>query len=81
MLTLSTTRPRVILVEDYGSLVGLVTVKDVLQLTPNEELHSPGLSWRSASGGLEGALEEVLMWIHQVWDSLVERYHRVLSRR
>ncbi|EIM81266.1 voltage-gated chloride channel [Stereum hirsutum FP-91666 SS1] len=73
--------PRVILVEDYGSLVGLVTVKDVLQLTPNEQLHSPGLSWRSASGGLEGALEEVLMWIHQARDSLVERYHRVFSRR
>jgi len=51
--------PRVILVEDHGSLVGLVTVKDVLRFIATEK---PGAydepSW-DERGGVDGLLEEV----------------------
>lgn len=50
-----------ILVEDYGALVGLCTVKDVLHLEPHAVLEPPHFasSW-SRSGGLDNALEEVM---------------------
>lgn len=66
-------RPRVILVEDYGSLVGLVTVKDVLQLKPSEWLHSPSMSW-SARDGFGGVLEEVWAYFSNVRDFITSRY-------
>jgi len=51
--------PRVILVEDHGSLVGLVTVKDVLRFIAKEK---PGAhdepSW-DERGGLDGLLDEI----------------------
>lgn len=52
-------RPRVILVEDQGVLVGLVTVKDVLRFTLMEHsrTHSP---WAGAE--FEGIIEEVWTW-------------------
>jgi chloride channel 3/4/5 len=57
-------RPRVILVEDHGALVGLVTVKDVLRFTaigkPDKEP-----SW-DERGGLDGMLEEVWTWAVRV---------------
>lgn len=65
--------PRVILVEDYGSLVGLVTVKDVLQLKPSEWLHSPSMSW-SARDGFGGVLEEVWAYFSNVRDFITSRY-------
>jgi len=49
--------PRVILVEDHGSLVGLVTVKDVLRFIAMEKPGYHELSWEQR-GGLDGLLEE-----------------------
>ncbi|THH14591.1 hypothetical protein EW146_g5756 [Bondarzewia mesenterica] len=71
--------PRVILVEDYGSLVGLVTVKDVLQLKPSDSFHSPGVSWNER-GGLDGVLEEMWTYIADLQSSLTSWYHRVFRR-
>ncbi|KAF5351931.1 hypothetical protein D9756_007664 [Leucocoprinus leucothites] len=52
--------PRVILVEDHGLLVGLVTVKDVLRFIATEKPdHGP--SW-DERGGLDGLLEEAWTW-------------------
>ncbi|KAI0066005.1 voltage-gated chloride channel [Artomyces pyxidatus] len=71
--------PRVILVEDFGSLVGLVTVKDVLHLKPHEQLDSPRVAW-SSRGGLDGALEEVWTWVADVRGSVSSWYYRVIRR-
>lgn len=52
--------PRVILVEEKGALIGLVTVKDVLRFIAKEKPdHEP--SW-DERGGLDGLLEELLTW-------------------
>ncbi|TDL26017.1 hypothetical protein BD410DRAFT_716180 [Rickenella mellea] len=61
--------PRVILVEQYGTLVGLITVKDVLRFTTT--LHSQTPSWEER-GGLDSLLEEAWTW---TGDTL----HRVLT--
>lgn len=53
-------RPRVILVEDQGKLVGLVTVKDVLRFIATEKPQR-GPSW-DERGGLNNLLEEVWNW-------------------
>ncbi|KAJ3555645.1 hypothetical protein NM688_g2466 [Phlebia brevispora] len=52
--------PRVILVEDHGALVGLVTVKDVLRYTLTEagEVRSP---WDEHQ--FEGVIEDTWTWI------------------
>ena len=59
-------RPRVILVEKFGSLVGLITVKDVLQFIELEEA-THGTTGRQQTLGsrlsLEGALEEAWVWV------------------
>jgi len=61
--------PRVIIVEDRGSLVGLVTVKDVLKftLTERDMTHSP---WSEQE--FEGVIEEVWTWTS-------DRFRRFLS--
>ncbi|KAG5717997.1 putative chloride channel protein, partial [Termitomyces sp. T112] len=51
--------PRVILVENHGVLMGLVTVKDVLKFIATKPSHE--LSWDDR-GGLDGLLEEVWTW-------------------
>ncbi|KAI0047947.1 voltage-gated chloride channel [Auriscalpium vulgare] len=71
--------PRVILVEDFGSLVGLVTVKDVLHLEPHEELESPRVAW-SNRGGLDYVLEEVWTWLADMRSSADAWAHRVFRR-
>ncbi|KAJ8077955.1 glycerol ethanol, ferric requiring protein [Marasmius tenuissimus] len=54
--------PRVILVEEHGALVGLVTVKDVLRFIATEKLdQAHGPSW-DERGGLDGILEEMWTW-------------------
>ena len=68
-INIAPNRPRVILVEDHGALVGLVTVKDVLRFTATEKLDSE--SWNER-GGLDGILEEIWTWAdgvlqHVVW--------------
>lgn len=68
-------RPRVILVEQYGSLKGLVTVKDVLRFNAmseaagNDTLDSEATLWDS--GALTGALEDVWLGVQQTWQDVV----------
>ena len=71
--------PRVILVEDFGTLVGLTTVKDVWHLEPHGQLNSPMIAW-SNRGALDGALEELWTWLADVRSSANAWYARV-SRR
>lgn len=71
--------PRVILVEDFGTLVGLTTVKDVLHLEPHGQLNSPMIAW-SNRGALDGALEELWTWLADVRSFANAWYSRV-SRR
>ncbi|KAJ3996350.1 Cl-channel protein [Lentinula boryana] len=72
--------PRVILVEDYGSLVGLVTVKDVLRFIAMEKpgYHHP--SW-DERGGLDGLLEELWSVVRGVVNQLGELLGRRWTRR
>ena len=72
--------PRVILVEDFGTLAGLTTVKDVLHLEPHGQLNSPMIAW-SNRGALDGALEELWRWLADVRSSANAWYSRVVSRR
>ena len=72
--------PRVILVEDFGMLVGLTTVKDVLHLEPHGQLNSPIIAWRSR-GALDGALEEVWTWLADMRSSVNAWYSRISRRR
>ncbi|KAH9083912.1 voltage-gated chloride channel [Lactarius deliciosus] len=71
--------PRVILVEDFGALVGLTSVKDVLHLEPYEQLNSPIVAW-SNRGALDGALEELWTWLANVQSSINAWYGHA-SRR
>jgi len=69
--------PRVILVEDRGTLVGLVTVKDVLRFTMTEKQESE--SWDDR-GGFDAVLEEVWTWVIQVEGAVVSWYRRIFRR-
>jgi hypothetical protein len=56
--------PRVILVEEFGTLMGLITVKDVLKFIAVERgASSP--SWNDRRG-LDVLLEEAWLWIRQL---------------
>lgn len=61
-------RPRVILVEEHGTLIGLVTVKDVLRFIAAQPSREP--SWDDR-GGLDGLLEEVWAWAADTINSLM----------
>ncbi|KAM6502118.1 Cl-channel protein [Amanita muscaria] len=61
--------PRVILVEDHGKLVGLVTVKDVLRFIATRQPHH-GPSW-DERGGLHNLLEEIWHWVTTKADHLM----------
>lgn len=76
-MSLNALRPRVILVEDQGVLVGLVTVKDVLRFTLMEHSlnHS---SWTGAE--FEGIIEEVWTWMSDRFFAFIS-YCRALVRR
>ncbi|KAG2747073.1 hypothetical protein P692DRAFT_20780971 [Suillus brevipes Sb2] len=69
--------PRVILVEEHGSLKGLVTVKDVLRFNaverPTGDLH-----WDA--GELEAVLDVMWTWAVGVGDTCVEWYRRLIRR-
>jgi len=70
--------PRVILVEDHGVLVGLVTVKDVLRFIATEKPdHGP--SW-DERGGLDGLLEEAWTWTSDTVYRTVAWSRRLLRR-
>ncbi|KAI5889245.1 uncharacterized protein SCHCODRAFT_02633974 [Schizophyllum commune H4-8] len=71
--------PRVILVEDQGRLVGLVTVKDVLRFIAREK---PGQHDSfEARGGLDGLLEESMSWGQGFMDRIRTMGWRAFRRR
>lgn len=71
--------PRVILVEKMGSLVGLITVKDVLRFIEREEAEHraharvPDRADMGLTSKLEGILEEVRTWVIQRISPLITR--------
>ncbi|KAF9786964.1 Cl-channel protein [Thelephora terrestris] len=73
--------PRVILVEDHGTLVGLLTVKDVLKFTHLHERHERrGTSWndgRIQGHEVEGILGDIWIWA----GSVLDRVRGFFSRR
>ncbi|KAF5355445.1 hypothetical protein D9758_006397 [Tetrapyrgos nigripes] len=70
--------PRVVLVEDHGALVGLVTVKDVLRFTATAKFdHEP--SW-DERGGLDGLLEEIWTWTNYIVQRIVDTLLRLLVK-
>lgn len=70
-----------ILVEDRGTLVGLVTVKDVLKFMAMEKPdgdHSE--SWDELRGGLDGLLEGSYTWSGRMADNCVSWGRRLIRR-
>ncbi|KAH0828174.1 chloride channel [Lanmaoa asiatica] len=70
--------PRVILVEELGSLRGLVTVKDVLRFNLTEKSESDQQHWDN--GEFEAALEVTWNWAIGTVDDFVE-WCRGIARR
>lgn len=64
--------PRVILIEKFGTLTGLITVKDVLRFIEKEE-HEPSSLDRNQRDAVEIILEESWMWLTARFRSLVTR--------
>ena len=64
--------PRVILVEDHGTLVGLLTVKDVLKFTHLHERNERRGAWwndgRFQGHEVEGILDDMWIWAGSVLD-------------
>ena len=75
-LLISSKRPRVVLVEEHGKLVGLVTVKDVLRFIATE--HSEN-SW-SERARLDGLLEEAWISTASVLDNVLSWIRRTFRR-
>jgi len=73
--------PRVILVEDHGTLVGLLTVKDVLRFTHlHERKEGRGAWWndrRIQGHEVGGILDDIWIWAGAVLD----RVRAFFSRR
>lgn len=63
-----------ILIEQYGLLVGLLTVKDSLKYTIAHEAasghSSPSSSATSGAQELEQMLEELTIWGRELWEAL-----------
>jgi len=68
--------PKVILVEERGSLVGLVTIKDVLRFMAKEH---PETYWEDPAG-LSGILEEALTWTSHKLSNVFNRIISLFSR-
>lgn len=81
MVTILLCSPRVILVEDHGTLVGLVTVKDVLKFTHLHERHERRGTWwndeRIQGHEVEGILDDMWIWA----GSVLDRVRGFFSRR
>jgi chloride channel 3/4/5 len=67
-------RPRVVLIEDHGRLLGLVTVKDVLRFTAAEERAEGHSGWDPES------MAEAWDWISGYAERSKEWLRRVLRR-
>ena len=66
-------RPRVILIEQFGLLVGLITVKDCLKYTLAHEAQSGRHANASGSEELEQTLEDLRAWAGELWDGVWDR--------
>ncbi|KAG8977408.1 glycerol ethanol, ferric requiring protein [Tulasnella sp. 425] len=62
--------PRVILVEQHGALVGLITVKDVLRFIAAAEHASSSDQNADTVGVLQGVLEEAWLWTSECLESV-----------
>ena len=69
--------PRVILVEHRGSLIGLVTVKDVLRFMMTEYQEDAGVQSHFA---LDDSLEEAWTYSSSVFDKFSAFFQRILRR-
>ena len=69
--------PRVILVENHGALVGLVTVKDVLRFTMAEH-HEPQSPWSDQR--FDGLVDEARMLTSSFADDIRSWFRRMLRR-
>ncbi|KAG2047130.1 hypothetical protein BDR06DRAFT_964310 [Suillus hirtellus] len=69
--------PRVILVEEHGSLKGLVTVKDVLRFNAVEQPVGD-LHWNT--GELEAILDVMWNWAVGIADTSINWYRRLIRR-
>ncbi|KAG2355500.1 chloride channel [Suillus spraguei] len=69
--------PRVILVEEHGSLKGLVTVKDVLRFNVAEQPIGD-LHWDA--GELEATLDYMWTWAAGITETSMEWYRRLIRR-
>lgn len=69
--------PRMILIEQYGLLVGLLTVKDSLKYTIAHEAasghSSPSSSATSGAQELEQMLKELTIWGKELWVALCDQ--------
>lgn len=65
--------------EDHGTLVGLVTVKDVLKFIAVEKPNGEA-SWDELRGGLDGVLEETYTWTMVVVERVVSWCRRLFRR-
>jgi chloride channel 3/4/5 len=77
-------RPRVILVEDRGSLVGLLTVKDCLMFTLMQQRREYRGTWfdEESVHGLEDSFDNIWLWTMGVVDSLsVVHWMKRIMRR
>ena len=77
--------PRVILVEDHGTLVGLLTVKDVLRFTHFHERHDRRGTWwndgRIQGHEVGGILDDIWIWAGSVLDRVRDFFSRRRSGR
>jgi len=72
--------PRVILVEQYGALVGLITVKDVLRFTASSEHSNSTASVWNDPGALNSVLEEAWNWASEVVNRFAGWGRRLIRR-
>lgn len=70
--------PRVILVEELGSLRGLVTVKDLLRFNLTENAESDQQHWDN--GEFEAALEVTWNWVVGMVNDFVEWCRGIVRR-
>ena len=71
-------RPRIILVESHGALVGLLTVKDVLRFTMLEQHHVQYSPWSGED--FDGLVDEARTLTSNLADDVLSWGRRILRR-
>ena len=69
--------PRVILLEERGSLIGLITVKDVLTFIAMEGAYSPKLNYQRRA---EDIFDEAWSWFSSFPPRSFGSFHDLLNR-